>query len=117
MHKLHVYILHTYCVCTYYAYTYYAYIYYVYAYHICTCYVHTYHTYLMRIIYMMQDPRLLSYKLRLRYNDFDKVDHITKDINDFFEQHPGVDQKLPHKAALTDLATYSVDLSITVCWP
>ena len=63
---------------------------------------------------VMQDPRLLSYALRLRYSDFDKVDKIISDINAFLTSHPGVDQKLPHKAGLTDLATYSVDLSIMV---
>ena len=65
----------------------------------------------------MQDPRLLSYALRLRYSDFDKVDKIISDINAFLASHPGVDQKLPHKAGLTDLATYSVDLSIMVSTP
>ena len=62
----------------------------------------------------MQDPRLLSYLLKLRYSDFAKVDKITSDINAFFQSHPGVDQRLPAKAALTDLASYSVDISITV---
>ena len=63
---------------------------------------------------MLQDPRLLSYALRLRYSDFDKVDKIINDINTFLDTHTGVDHKLPHKARLTDLATYSVDISITV---
>lgn len=63
---------------------------------------------------MLQDPRLLSYALRLRYSDFDKVDKIISDINAFLASHSGVDQKLPHKAGLTDLATYSVDISIMV---
>lgn len=61
-----------------------------------------------------KDPRLLSYALRLRYSDFDKVDKIISDINAFLASHSGVDQKLPHKAGLTDLATYSVDISIMV---
>ena len=68
----------------------------------------------MLLLCALQDPRLLSYALRLRYSDFDKVDKITSDINAFFESHSGVDHKLPYKAALTDLATYSVDISITV---
>ena len=62
----------------------------------------------------LQDPRLLSYALRLRYSDFNKVDRIINDINTFLGTHIGVDHKLPHKARLTDLATYSVDISITV---
>lgn len=62
----------------------------------------------------LQDPRLLSYALRLRYSDFTKVDKIINDINAFLESHTGVDHKLPHRARLTDLATYSVDISITV---
>lgn len=62
----------------------------------------------------LQDPRLLSYALRLRYSDFNKVDKIINDINAFLESHTGVDHKLPHRARLTDLATYSVDISITV---
>ncbi|KAL3155788.1 hypothetical protein ABBQ32_012803 [Trebouxia sp. C0010 RCD-2024] len=61
-----------------------------------------------------KDPRLLSYALRLRYSDFNKVDKIISDINAFLDSHPGVDSKLPHKAGLTDLATYSVDISIMV---
>lgn len=63
---------------------------------------------------MVQDPRLLVYCLRIRYDDATKVDKITDDIRAFFESHPGVDHKLPYKAALSDLATYSVDISITV---
>ena len=54
------------------------------------------------------------YSLRVRYDDATKVDKITDDIRAFFESHPGVDHKLPYKAALSDLATYSVDISITV---
>lgn len=71
------------------------------------CYPHTADT-------VVQDPRLLSYALRLRYSDFNKVDKIIDDINSFLDTHSGVDHKLPHKARLTDLATYSVDISITV---
>ena len=63
---------------------------------------------------LVQDPRLLVYSLRIRYDDASKVDKITDDIRAFFESHPGVDHKLPYKAALSDLATYSVDISITV---
>lgn len=61
-----------------------------------------------------KDPRLLVYSLRIRYDDASKVNKITDDIRAFFESHPGVDHKLPYKAALSDLATYSVDISITV---
>lgn len=61
-----------------------------------------------------QDPRLLTYDLRIRYEDSNKVDKITGDIVAFFESHPGVDLKLPYKATLKDIATYSVDISITV---
>ena len=63
---------------------------------------------------MPQDPRLLTYDLRIRYDDSSKVDKITSDIVGFFESHPGVDLKLPYKASLKDIATYSVDISIQV---
>lgn len=61
-----------------------------------------------------KDPRLLVYDLRIRYDDSSKVDKITQDIKAFFESHPGVDHKLPYKASLKDLATYSVDISVMV---
>ncbi|KAL0034807.1 hypothetical protein WJX77_008011 [Trebouxia sp. C0004] len=61
-----------------------------------------------------KDPCLLSFALRLRYSDFNKVDKIISNITAFLESHSGVDHKLPHKAELTDLATYSVDISIIV---
>lgn len=61
-----------------------------------------------------KDPRLLVYDLRIRYDDSSKVDKITQDIKAFFESHSGVDHKLPYKASLKDLATYSVDISVMV---
>lgn len=61
-----------------------------------------------------KDPRLLTYDLRIRYEDAAKIDKITSDIIAFFESHPGVDHKLPYKASLKDLAVYSVDISIMV---
>lgn len=63
---------------------------------------------------VLQDLCLLSYALRLRYSDFNKVDKIISNITAFLESHSGVDHKLPHKAELTDLATYGVDISIIV---
>lgn len=78
------------------------------------CHAHTAVALLNTAGAALQDPRLLSYALRLRYSDFNKVDKIINDINAFLESHSGVDHKLAHRARLTDLATYSVDISITV---
>ena len=69
---------------------------------------------MLRQSWCLQDPRLLVYSLRIRYDDATKVDKITADIKAFFDDHPGVDHKLPYKAALSDLGTYSVDISIMV---
>jgi len=54
------------------------------------------------------------YSLRIRYDDATKVNKITDDIKAYFDSHPGVDRNLPYKASLSDLATYSVDISIMV---
>ena len=62
----------------------------------------------------MQDPRQLTYKFGVRYEDADKVKKIAEDIKSWFNAHPGVDQKLPAKVSLADLGPYSLTLSVMV---
>lgn len=63
----------------------------------------------------MQDhTRQLAYKFGIRYDDANKVQQIAKDLQAWFASHPGVDQKLPAKVSLSDLAPYSLTLSLTV---
>ena len=65
-------------------------------------------------IRVVQDPRQLTYKFGVRYEDASKVQKISADIKAWFDAHPGVDQKLPAKVSLADLAPYSLTLSVMV---
>lgn len=68
-------------------------------------------------LHAIQDPRQLTYKFGVRYEDASKVPKIAADLKAWFDAHPGVDHQLPAKVSLADLAPYSLTLSVMVGHP